>query len=54
MVMEVNRLEAKRRAGGPGVTAELVGEVIKSPPCHGKGCERWMETKSRDSKQSVA
>lgn len=48
-VIEVSRWEAKRVAGGQGVTAELVGEVIPAYPSHGKGCERSVGEQKRDS-----
>lgn len=39
-MIEVSRQEAKRVVGGQGVTAELMGEVIRAYCCHGEGCER--------------
>ena len=36
----------RERDRGPGVTAELVGEVRRGHACHGKGRTREMETQS--------
>ena len=41
--------ERQREGWGPGVTAELVGEVRRGYTCRGKGETREMETHSRDS-----
>lgn len=37
---EGKRREAKRVAGGPGVTAGLVGEARRAYTCHGEGWAR--------------